>query len=118
GVAFEYLPLDQQAGLVNAIGSAQLANVLNEMAPDDRTRLLEELPAEVTKRALATLNPKELAVARQLLGYPEKSAGRYMTPEYVSVLPSMTVREALLRIRKFGKGAETLNILYVVDEKG
>src|SRR5439155_2076110 len=118
GVPFEYPPPGQQAELVTALATAQLTSVLTEMAPDDRTRLLEELPAEVTKRALATLNPKELQVARSLLGYSEKSAGRYMTPEYVSVLPSMTVREALLRIRKFGKGAETLNILYVVDEKG
>ncbi len=88
GVAFEYLPLDQQTELVQMLGSEQLANVLNEMAPDDRTRLFEELPAEVTRRALETLKPEELKVARQLLGYAEGTAGRFMTPEYLALKPS------------------------------
>lgn len=118
GEAFEYLPVDQQAELVKTLGSEQLVNVLNEMAPDDRTRLLEELPAEVTKRVLTTLRPEELKVARQLLGYPEKSAGRYMTPEYLAIRPDMTAAEALEYLRKYGRGVETLNILYVTDEKG
>lgn len=118
GDAFEYLPLEQQAALVSALGSEQLVTVLNEMAPDDRTRLFEELPAEVTKRALAQLNPGELKVARQLLGYPDKTAGRYMTPEYLAIRPDLTAAQALEFIRKHGRGAETLNVLYVTDEKG
>ncbi len=118
GVVFEYLPIEQQAELVGALGSEQLVNVLNEMAPDDRTRLLEELPAEVTKRVLTTLRPEELKVARQLLGYPEKSAGRYMTPEYMAVRPTMTAGEALDHIRRHGRDRETLNVIYVTDEKG
>jgi magnesium transporter len=118
GVAFEYLPLDQQALMVRTLGSEQLVNVLNEMAPDDRTKLLEELPAEVTKRALEQLAPGELQVARQLLGYPEKSAGRSMTPEYMAIQPSMTAAEALAAIRAKGRGLETLSVLYVVNELG
>ncbi|MFZ5469055.1 MAG: magnesium transporter [Myxococcota bacterium] len=118
GVAFEYLPVDQQAELVSTLGSEQLINVLNEMAPDDRTRLFEELPAEVTKRVLTSLHPNELKVARQLLGYPEDSAGRFMTPEYLALRPQMTAQEALAHIRQHGKGRETLNILYVTDERG
>jgi magnesium transporter len=118
GVAFEYLPLDQQAELVKTLGSEQLVNVLNGMSPDDRTRLFEELPAEVTRRALSTLNPDELKAARQLLGYPEGTAGRFMTPEYLTLKPSMTAREALEYIRANGRGRETLNVLYVVDDKG
>lgn len=117
GVAFEYLPLDQQTEIVQTLGSEQMKNVLNEMAPDDRTRLFEELPAEVTNRALEQLSAEELKVARELLGYPENSAGRYMTPEYLALKPAMTAREALESVRKNGKGRETLNILYVVDEK-
>lgn len=117
GVAFEYLPLDQQTLLVQSLGSEQLANVLNEMAPDDRTRLFEELPAEVTRRALETLSPDELKMARQLLGYAEGSAGRYMTPEYLALRPTMTASEGLAYLRANGKGRETLNILYLVDEK-
>lgn len=117
GVAFEYLPLDQQTELVQMLGSEQLTNVLNEMAPDDRTRLFEELPAEVTRRALETLKPDELKVARQLLGYAEGTAGRFMTPEYLALKPGFTAAEGLSFVRAHGRGRETLNILYVVDEK-
>ncbi len=118
GTAFEYLPIDQQAELITALGSEQLVNVLNGMSPDDRTRLFEELPAEVTRRALSSLNPDELKVARQLLGYPDNSAGRYMTTEYLSIKPAMSAREALEYIRTHGKGRETLNALYVIDDRG
>ncbi len=118
GVTFEYLPLDQQTEIVQRLGSEQLETVLNEMAPDDRTRLFEELPAEVTKRALEQLSAEELKVARHLLGYPENSAGRYMTPEYLSLRPGLTAAEGLDIVRKQGKGRETLNVLYVVDERG
>lgn len=118
GVAFEYLPIDQQTEIVQTLGSEQLTLVLNEMAPDDRTRLFEELPAEVTKRALEQLKPEELKVARALLGYPEDSAGRYMTPEYLALKPTMTAQQALDFVRLHGRGRETLNILYVVDDRG
>ncbi len=117
-LAFEYLPLDQQSELVKWLGSDQLSGVLNEMAPDDRTRLFEELPAEVTKRALLQLSPEELKVARQLLGYPEGSAGRFMTPEYMALKPEMTAAQAIDHLRATGRGRETLNVLYLVDEKG
>lgn len=115
---FEYLPLETQTKLVQSLADEQLVNLLNSMAPDDRTRLFEELPPEVTKRALGSLSPGELKIARQLLGYPEDSAGRFMTPEYVAVRPTMTASEALDYIRKKGRGSETLNVIYVVDEKG
>lgn len=118
GIVFEYLPLEQQANLVKTLGSEPLVKVLNEMAPDDRTRLFEELPAEVTRQALSTLNPEELKVARTLLGYPEGTAGRYMTTEYLALRPLMTAAEGLEHVRKNGKGRETLNVLYVVDDKG
>jgi len=115
---FEYLPLEQQSELISALGTEQLVNLLNEMAADDRTRLLEELPAEVTRRALRTLTPDELKIARQLLGYPEKSAGRFMTPEYLAIRPEMTAAEALEAIRGRGKDIDSLNVIFVSDEKG
>ncbi|MBL9037929.1 MAG: magnesium transporter [Archangium sp.] len=118
GTAFEYLPLDQQTEIVQTLGSEQLSSVLNDMAPDDRTRLFEELPAEVTKRALEQLKPEELKVARALLGYPENCAGRFMTPEYLALKQHLTAAEALAYVRANGKGRETLNTLYVVDDKG
>jgi magnesium transporter len=72
----------------------------------------------VTKRALETLKPDELKIARLLLGYPEDTAGRYMTPEYLALKPSLTAREALDYVRSHGKAAETLNTLYIVDARG
>ena len=115
---FEYLSVEEQSHIVSTFGTKALASMLNEMAPDDRMRLFEELPASVTRQALAILSPSELEVARELMGYPENSAGRYMTPEYLTLSPDMTAEEALAHIRKHGAGRETLNILYVVDERG
>ncbi|WPB80677.1 magnesium transporter [Archangium violaceum] len=117
-LVFEYLPPPQQTEIVGTLGREQLKNLLDEMAPDDRTRLLEELPAEVTKRLLTSLSPGELKVARNLLGYPEKSAGRYMTPEYLTIPGNLTAGEALTYVRSHGQGRETIHVLYIVDEKG
>jgi magnesium transporter len=115
---FEYLPVDQQTEVVETLGTEQLVGLLNEMAPDDRTRLFEELPAEVTKRALTSLKPDQLQQARQLLGYPENTAGRYMTPRYLAMRPDLTAEQALRFIREHGQGIETLNVVYVTDDKG
>lgn len=115
---FELLPVENQAMLVQALSNEQIESILNDMAPDDRTRLLEELPAEVVKRALAQLHPEELKVARRLLGYPERSAGRVMTPEYVALPPLMTCKQALAEIRKQEMRVETVSVIYLVDEKG
>lgn len=117
-LVFSYLPLDDQEELVVSLSSAQVQSLLNEMTPDDRTRLLEELPAEVTRKLLETLSPEELKSARQLLGYPEGTAGRYMTPEYVAIRPQSTAQEAIEQIRRTGRGKETLGVIYIVDENG
>lgn len=113
--SFSYLPLDRQQEAVQSLSNAQVHSILSAMTPDDRTRLLEELPSEVTRRLLETLSPDELKVARQLLGYAEGTAGRYMTPKYVTLPPEMTAREALEHVRRTGRGKETLNVLYVTD---
>src|SRR5438477_11739787 len=117
-LVFSYLPLDRQEELLHCFSNEQVRNILDQMTPDDRTRLLEELPAEVTRRLLDTLSPDELKSARQLLGYPERTAGRYMTPEYVALPPDITAAEALSRIRQTGRGKETLNVIYIINEKG
>jgi magnesium transporter len=95
-----------------------VAAVLDEMSADDRTALLEELPGEVTRRLLDLLSPEERAVARSLLGYPEDSIGRLMTPDYLHVREGWTVQQVLDHIRRYGRDSETLNVLYVVDEAG
>jgi magnesium transporter len=115
---FAYLPLQRQEQLVHSLSSDEVKNILDQMAPDDRTHLLGELPAKVTRRLLEVLSPEELKSARQLLGYPEHSVGRYMTPEYAAIRPEMTASQALEHIRQVGRGKETLNVIYVLDENG
>jgi magnesium transporter len=118
GEVFSYLPPDHQEGLIESLTNEQVHNVLAEMNPDDRTRLLEEMPAEVTRRLLTALSPEDLKNARWLLGYPEDTAGRYMTPRYVTIQPEMTAGEALDHIRRTGPGKETVNVVYIVDQTG
>ncbi len=115
---FSYLPPNHQSGLIHTLSHDQMRNVLAGITPDDQARLLQELPAEVTRRIVEALPPDELSAARELLGYPPGSAGRFMTPRYVALRPDMTAREALLQVRAKGKGMETLNTLYIVDDKG
>ena len=117
-VTFAYFDLDVQEGLLKALGRNQVSEILNDMTPDDRTALLEELPAEVTIQLLALLSPEEQRIARSLLGYPEETIGRLMTPDYIAVRESWTVADVLAYIRQNGRDSETLNVIYVVDEHG
>ncbi len=118
GRVFSYLPRDHQENLLLSLTNDQARTVLQGMTPDDQARLLEELPAEVTRRVMATLAPAQLQAARDLLGYPPGTAGRYMTPRYVDLDPNFTAQQALDYVRRIGKGMETLSILYVLDGKG
>ena len=115
---FEYLSAEDQHGLLKAMASEDVAALLNDMAPDDRTMFLEELPAEVTRHLLAQLTPEERAIAVGLLGYPEGSIGRLMTPQYVAVREGWTISAVLDYIRAHGQDSETLNVIYVVDDHG
>ncbi len=115
---FELLPLEIQENIVRGLAQGEVAQILNDMAPDDRTLLLEELPPNVTVQALSLLSPEELKLAKTLLGYPEDSIGRRMTPDYVRVRENWTVADALEHIRRHGRDSETFNLLYVIDEQG
>lgn len=117
-LTFEHLPFEAQEALLKGLGDHDVAAILDDMSPDDRTALLEELPGLVTKRLLNLLSPEERKVATQLLGYPEDSIGRLMTPDWVAVKPQWTVRDALDHIRHFGRDSETLNVVYVVARGG
>jgi magnesium transporter len=113
---FEYLSHEAQEALLKAMAQEDVAALLNNMAPDDRTMFLEELPATATRQLLTLLSPAERAVAATLLGYPEGSIGRLMTPHYVAVREHWSIREVLDHIRSHGEDSETLNVVYVVDE--
>ncbi len=115
---FAYLSVREQEALLRAMASEEAAALLNNMPPDDRTTFLEELPAEATRQLLALLTPEERTEAVRLLGYPEHSIGRLMTPHYVALRESWTVQEVLDYVRAHGEDSETLNVLYVVDDKG
>ena len=117
-VVFEYLSPDAQESLIHGLGHERVAAILNEMSADDRTALLEELPPEVTRQVMAMLSTQERRIAATLLGYPEDTIGRLMTPDYVRVKESWTIARALAHIRKYGEDKETLNVIYVIDDHG
>lgn len=112
---FSYLESDTRDALLLELTDQETRRILANLSPDDRTDLLEELPGQVTQRLLNLLSPEDLKEARQLLGYPEESVGRLMTPDYVAVRPEWTVAQALEHIRLRGKRSETLDIIYVTD---
>jgi magnesium transporter len=115
---FEYLDIDAQQKLLRAMAHEQVGAILNEMAPDDRTALLEELPSAAARQLIQLLTPEERRVATALLGYPEDSVGRLMTPDFIAVREDWTVQQVLDHIREHGRDSETLNVIYVVDDRG
>ncbi|MCG3148055.1 MAG: Magnesium transporter MgtE [Verrucomicrobiae bacterium] len=115
---FEYLDRATQKQLLKALGQEDTVRILNEMTPDDRTALLEELPSVAVTQLLGLLSPAERATAQHLLGYPEGSIGRLMTPDFIAVRDEWTVQQVLDHVRQVGRDSETLNVLYVVDEGG
>ena len=115
---FEYMPPHAQRALVKAMGQEDVADLLNNMAPDDRTLFLSELPASVTKELLALLTDEERAEAVTLLGYAPGTVGRLMTPHYIAVREEWTIEHVLAYIREHGPHSETLNVIYVVDDGG
>lgn len=115
---FEYLDFEAQQTLLRAMAHEQVVGILNEMAPDDRTALLEELPSAAARQLIRSLTPEERHVATALLGYPEDSVGRLMTPDFIAVRSDWTVQRVLDYIREHGRDSETLNVIYVVDDRG
>jgi len=115
---FEYLSVEEQESLLHALGNEQVAQILNDIAPDDRTALLEELPAAATQKLLNLLNPEERKIATELLGYPKKSVGRRMRPEYVAIQQNWTVAEVFAHLRREERKREVMNQLYVTDARG
>jgi magnesium transporter len=116
---FQELPLYKQELIIERLASNvnKLSNLLNDLDPDDRTAILEELPGMVAQRLIQLLAPEERKIATTLLGYPEDSIGRLMTPEFIAIKSHMTVAQALEHIRKYGQDSETLNVIYVVDNQ-
>ncbi|MDQ2794828.1 MAG: CBS domain-containing protein, partial [Bacteroidota bacterium] len=115
---FEYLDLEEQRHFLDNLAQDKMADILNEMSPDDRTALLEFLPANFVAELVQSLSEEERKVTLQLLGYPEYSVGRLMTPDYIAIRENWTVQQVLDFIRQHGGQSETLSMLYVTDAQG
>ncbi|MDB9473820.1 magnesium transporter [Dolichospermum circinale CS-1225] len=113
---FEYLPTEVQEELINSLHDAQVVHLVEEMSPDERAELFDELPAGVVKRLLQQLSPEQRQATSTILGYPEGTAGRVMTTEYVRLRRGLTVGEALSKIRLQDEDKETIYYAYVTDD--
>ena len=115
---FKILDIAQQKDIVKELPSSKTAELLNELPADDRTDFLEELPKAAIRDLIKLLDPEERKITLAMLGYPEDSVGRLMTPDYVYVYAHNTVTEVFDTIRKFGKNSETIDVIYIIDQKG
>ncbi|MBB6119044.1 magnesium transporter [Nocardiopsis algeriensis] len=113
---FEELDPGQQQAVLLGLRDTAFHELLEEMEPDDRARLIGEAPAKIATRALAGLSPAERRMTAELLGYPEDSVGRYMTPETVVLHRDLTVGRALEVVRAKGAEAESIYTLPVVSD--
>lgn len=115
---FKILDISTQQSIIQELPPFKTAELLNELPADDRTDFLEELPKEAIRDLIKLLDPDERKVTLSLLGYPEDSVGRLMTPDYVYVYAENTVEQAFEMIRKFAKNSETIDVVYVINAKG
>jgi len=113
---FAYLEVEHQQMIITSLSEKDAGNIINNMMADDAADMFEEMPASVVKKLLASANAETRRDINHLLRYPEFSAGSIMTVEYVDLKESLTVSQALERIRKLGMDSETINTLYVVDK--
>ena len=112
---YEYLETAIQQNLLGLLRSGEMREVMEEMSPDDRARLFEELPAKVVRQLLSELSPDERRVTAELLGYQPETAGRLMTTEYVSLKENQSAAVALEIVRRRARDTETIYSLYVTD---
>lgn len=112
---FSFLEINVQEEIVRSMTQEDYAEVLNNLEPDDRTEILENFPDELIKYSINLLNDVEKQIALNLIGYKEDSIARLMTPLYIQTKEDKTVKQVLQHIKKYGKKAETLNYIYVVD---
>jgi len=115
---FKILELPTQKRIIKNLPPFKTAELLNELPADDRTAFLSELPSNAVRELVKTLNPDERKITLSLLGYPENSVGRLMTPDYVYVYEHDSVEDVFNTIRRYAKSSETIDVLYVLNDKG
>ena len=115
---FDFLPVHVQRTLLHTLPKMQAAALLKALSPDDRTSFLQDLPKEVIDELVKLLPQDERVLTLTLLGYPEGSVGRLMTPDYIAVKMDWTIEAVLDHIRAYGHDSETIDVIYVVDQEG
>jgi len=115
---FKILDLPTQKRVMRDLPPSKIAELLNALPPDDRTDFFEGLPSSIVRELIKLLTPEERKITLSLFGYPENTVGRLMTPDYVYVFENNTVSEVLDIIRKIGKNSETIDVIYVINDKG
>lgn len=115
---FKILELSAQIDIIHELQPLKTAALLNELPADDRTAFLEELPTSAVRELIKLLNPEERKITLSLLGYPEYSVGRLMTPDYIAVQSDWTIAEVLEHIREVGQDSETIDVIYVINDQG
>lgn len=118
GEAFAELDHDKQETLIDELGTEGSLRVVEAMDPDDRAALIDELPSAVAQRLINSLSPENRQATQAILNYPAESIGRLMTPDFVQLRPEWTIAHAMEHIRRYGRDAETVHWVYVVDDKG
>ena len=107
---------DFQELLIRGFSDSELKEVVDELYVDDAVDLVEEMPANVVRRILKQADPETRKLINNILQYPDDCAGSLMTTEFVDLLPTMTVADAVKRIKRTGTDKETINICYVIDD--
>lgn len=114
---FAELPSSKGVELLELFNKQQLSDVMGNLEPDEQVSILEELPGHLTQRVMNSITREDQKQLKKLLGYPEESVGRLMTPRYVKVKSDWTINHSMKHIREYGETAETINVIYVVDDK-
>ena len=114
-MVFTYLEADSQQILLEAFTDKELKHIMDEMFIDDAVDVIEEMPANVVSRMLSAAGDKRESI-NKILNYPEDSAGSIMTLEYITFLPTMTIGDALKKIKSIGAKFETVYTCYVVEK--
>lgn len=115
---FRILDFPTQERIIKKLSGPRVADLVNELPPDDRTALFAELHGDAVKKLILHLSPENRKEALSLLGYEEDSVGRLMTPDYIAVKKNWDVTRVLSHIRRYGKNSETIDVIYVIDENG
>ena len=116
GMTFSYMESDMREKLIQDLTDAELKNVMDELFMDDTVDLIEEMPSNIVPKILKVISKEDRKTINELLKYPEDSAGSIMTTEFIDLKETMTVEQALQRIRKIGLDSETIYTCYVLSE--